>query len=113
MTLVVWGAFAVMAPAAVLALLAFRKLVEIEFSQCQAEWLKDGKPVGESGSRKAATFWGSGFATQAVSNSWLSETPEWVRKSPEAMATLRRFRLWVTIMALGMVAEICVGLFAT
>jgi hypothetical protein len=113
MTFLVWGAFAVMAPAAVLALLAFRRLVEIEFSQFHTDWLRDGKPVGESGSRKAATFWRSGFATQAVANSWIGETPEWVRKSPEATAALRRLRLWVAIMMLGVVAEICVGLLAT
>jgi hypothetical protein len=110
MTAVVWCAFALMLPSAVLALLAFRRLVEIEFTQFHDQWLTDGKPVGGAMSRKAASFWRSGFSTRHAYNTWLVSTPQWVRESPEALAALRRFRLGTVVMVIGVLASIAVAL---
>jgi hypothetical protein len=113
MTVVVWCAFALMAPGAVFASLAFRRLVEIEFRQFHDQWLADGKPVGGPASRKAASFWRSGFSTQRVSNTWLVYTPGWVRESAEALGALRQFRLWTVVMMAGVLSAIAVALLAT
>jgi hypothetical protein len=113
MTPFVWIAFAVMASGAILTSLAFRRLVDVEFKNFHDEWLRDGKPVGGPESRKAASFWRSGFSTQRASNTWLVYTPAWVRKSSEATAALRQFRIWTSVMAAGVLSAIAVALFAT
>jgi len=57
-----------MTAGALLAGFAFRRVIEIEFTQFHDEWLKDGKPVGGAGSRRARRF---GIATSPPSR-WYS-----------------------------------------
>jgi len=109
----VWSAFALMAAGVIIGGLAFRRVVEIEFSQFHDQWLTDGRPAGGRGSRKAASFWRSGFSTYRAFNSWLIGTPSWVRESPEATAALRRFRLWTWIMMAGVLTFIAAALLGT
>lgn len=113
MTILVWSAFTLMAVGVIIGGLAFRRLVEIEFSHFHDQWLKDGRPVGGRGSRKAASFWRSGFSTYQTFNCWLIDTPAWVQESPKASASLRRFRLWTGIMMVGVLTFIGIALLGT
>ncbi len=113
MSAIVWTAFGLMATGAVLGQLAFRQVVEIEFSEFHEQWIRDGKPVGGPKSRRAASFWFSGFATQNVFYTWLFQTPDWAKQSPEAMRLLTHGRLWICAMLVGVVTAGLVAIFAT
>ena len=112
MSAVVLIAFALMAPSGVLAFLAFRRLIDIEFIHHHERWVLDGKPVGGPLSRRAASFWLSGFSTKFAYNTLLVSTPQWVRESPEALAAIRRFRRWSAVMMVGVLALIGVALLS-
>jgi hypothetical protein len=103
MTLMIWMAFGFMAIGAIVEIMSFRQVVEIEFSSFHDSWLADGKPVGGLKSRKAASFWRSGFSTQNVLNTWLFVTPAWAKQSPDAMRHIARGRVGAAMMFLGII----------
>ena len=113
MTVFVWFAVFLMAVGAIFSSLAFRRVVDVEYRRFHDEWLKDGKPIGGPASRKAASFWRSGFSTQRASNAWLVYTPAWVRESAEATAALRQFRIGTVVLVAGVLSAMAVALFAT
>jgi type VI protein secretion system component VasK len=88
---------------AVVEILSFRQVVEIEYTNFHESWLKDGKPVGGPKSRKAASFWRSGFSTHNLLNTWLFQTPGWAKQSPDAMRHIARGRVGAAMMFLGVV----------
>jgi hypothetical protein len=112
-TIVVWAALLVALAGGALGSLAFRKLVDIEFSDFHDEWLKDGRPIGGAQSRKAAPFWRSGFATQGAFQDWLVVTPAWATASPVTLRLLTRFRIGAAVLAVGVLALIAVTVFFT
>jgi hypothetical protein len=104
-----WVVFGFMTAGALLAGVAFRRVIEIEFTQFHDEWLKDGKPVGGAGSRRAASFWHSDFATSQVAFDWLFKSPSWTERSPDAQRLLARFRWLMAFFMLGMLVLLAIG----
>lgn len=70
----------------------FRAVVDLEYNNAQAQWERDGRPLGGRLTRKRASFWGSDLATIGCFVSWLGATPGWADEVPEAVILLRRTR---------------------
>jgi hypothetical protein len=77
---------------------AVRKLAEHQYEHHRQIWISDGRPSGETASRKEVGFWN--FSSTASGGSlfwsWYRETPDWAIGDIKAVALLARFRRWAT-----------------
>lgn len=91
----------------------FVRLVDLEHGEFHDEWLKDGRPVGGRASRKEASFWRSGFATQRCFNSWLVGSPTWAMNHRGARRLLVGMRSWSILLIVGIAALGAIAILGT
>jgi hypothetical protein len=81
-----------------MAAVGFRKLADHQHEHHHRIWISDGRPSGDTASRKEVGFWNlsSSFAGGSLFWRWYRETPDWAIGDIEAVALLSRLRRWAT-----------------
>ena len=91
---------------------AFDRLVRLEYSSHRPAWEADGSPRGFFWCPVEATVFGSSFAQQRLSLTWLFSTPHWVRQDASASRLLKHLRRLVLAWNLAMlIAAVTVWLW--
>jgi hypothetical protein len=75
------------------------RLIRTEYEQYRSAWEADGKPCFFA-QFDECNFWSS-FVGKRIALVWLFRTPDWIRKSPDLMRILKRFRYAVLIWNVG------------
>jgi len=92
----------------------FDKLVRLQYEAHRSYWERDGGPRGffwwAPGTRKWFRInLRSEWAFQRTNLRWFFSTPNWMRKDPQAVRLVRRFRLLVLIWNLGILLLLTIG----
>ena len=74
---------------------AFDRVVRVEYASHRSAWESDGRPRGFFWRPSEATLFGSYFAQQRLSLTWLFWTPTWARHDQSASRLLKRLRCLV------------------
>ncbi|MFQ5741446.1 MAG: hypothetical protein ACE5JX_20815 [Acidobacteriota bacterium] len=85
------------------------KLIDFQFLNARDNWVADGKPAGGKNSRKAKSFWLSGFSRIGVGYDWLFASPGWAAESAEAKSLLKSYRLCSGIFAAGLASLLTIA----
>jgi hypothetical protein len=97
------GTIVCLLPVLFVSLFSFDQLVRFQHKAFNAEWERDGRPIGY--------FWhpsgGSVFARSRVNFKWLFATPDWMRKDDRAVNLLNRRRICFVVWNVGMLAVFC------
>ena len=99
------GTIAVL-PAFVWGLVAFSRLIQLEYGLYTDDWRRDGRPFVPFMPLTEYRGFRSSIAYTSCSIRWLLHTPRWVMEDPQALTLLRQYRLCSSICLAGIVVMI-------
>jgi hypothetical protein len=59
----------------------FDQIVKKEYSECHAEWEKDGKPIGFFWVPRDGSVWSGSMARSGLALAWIFSSPDWASGS--------------------------------
>lgn len=90
--IVLAGVLLILLPLLLACFFAFDRVVRLEYASYRSAWEPDGRPRGFFWRPSESTLFGSYFARQRFSLTWLFSTPTWAQHDQSASRLLKRLR---------------------